>query len=124
MKFELFLAYMEHLTCVALIFLIAYAIAWIVCLINKLIAYPEVEIIKADAFYDKMMKTLPLGFCLIFLVMTPSINDLYKIRLGLLKYELTSPENVSKGTAEIQRIAHKLECKYLGCNEKKSDQKE
>ena len=44
----------------------------------------------------------------------PNVNDLWKIRIGLLKYSLASEENVSKGVSEIKRIADKLEKKYLG----------
>ncbi len=49
----------------------------------------------------------------------PSANDLWRARIALLKYEIAAPENVKSGAAEIERIARKLECKYLGCDEKK-----
>lgn len=49
----------------------------------------------------------------------PSMEDLWKVRINLIKLELASPENVSKGVDEIGRIAERLECKYLGCEEKK-----
>lgn len=45
----------------------------------------------------------------------PSVDEVYKIRISLIKYELSSPENVVKATATIERIGEKLECKYLGC---------
>lgn len=55
---------------------------------------------------------------LVFIACLPSIEDMWKIRLALLKYNLASPENVTKGSEEISRIAKKLECKYLGgCEE-------
>jgi hypothetical protein len=45
----------------------------------------------------------------------PGVGDLWRVRIGLLKYQMASPENVQKGVEEIGRIAEKLECKYLGC---------
>ena len=44
----------------------------------------------------------------------PSIDDVWKVRVGLLKLELASPENIKSGAEEISRIAKKLECKYFG----------
>jgi len=49
----------------------------------------------------------------------PDMNDLWRARIALVKLELASPENVQKGTEEIARIARRLECKYLGCEEEK-----
>ena len=51
------------------------------------------------------------------LAVIPTPEELFKIRLGMLKYTMASPENVQKGMDEIQRVAAKLECKYLGCKE-------
>lgn len=48
----------------------------------------------------------------------PSIDDLWRVRIGLLKFSLASPENVKAGAETLERIAGKLECKYLGCDEK------
>lgn len=49
----------------------------------------------------------------------PNIDDLWKVRIGLIKLQLASPENVQKGADVIERLGKKLECKYLGCEEKK-----
>lgn len=55
----------------------------------------------------------------------PQVNDLWKVRIGLVKFELASPENIKAGTETIERVAHKLECSYLGCPEnKKQDKKD
>jgi len=48
-------------------------------------------------------------------VLIPSPKALFNVRIGLLKWHLASPANVSKGAEHIERIAQKLECKYLGC---------
>lgn len=53
----------------------------------------------------------------------PSVDDLWRIRIGMIKLKLASPENVEKGAAEIIRIGKKLECRYLGCDEKKDETK-
>jgi len=45
----------------------------------------------------------------------PTIDDIWKTRIALIKFRLASPENVNKGVDEIARIARKLECKYIGC---------
>jgi len=52
----------------------------------------------------------------VFAVFTciPTLDDLWRIRIALVKYELASPENVQKATETIERIGKKLECKYLG----------
>lgn len=50
----------------------------------------------------------------------PSLSDIWKVRIGLIKYKLASPENIVKATDEITRIGHELECKYLDCPKPKS----
>jgi len=73
---------------------------------------------KCQAAYKKLLK-----YFLIVLVPTilirslPTVDDLWKIRIGLIKYQLASPENLNKGIQAIERLAKKLECKYLGCEE-------
>ena len=60
--------------------------------------------------------SLPLGSL-------PSITDLWKVRVGLIKFQLALPENIKAGSETIERIAHKLECQYVGCEEKKEPEK-
>lgn len=65
-------------------------------------------------------KKFALGAILTGLIScVPSINDIWKVRIALVKYHLASQANISKSTETIERIAEKLECKYLGCEEKK-----
>jgi hypothetical protein len=49
----------------------------------------------------------------------PDADDIWRARIALVKLELASPENAQKGAEEVARIARKLECKYLGCEEEK-----
>ncbi len=51
----------------------------------------------------------------------PSVEDLWKVRIGMIKLQLASPENIQKGADVIERLGAKLECKYLGCEEKKEE---
>jgi hypothetical protein len=47
----------------------------------------------------------------------PTIDTLWKVRIGLIKYEMASHENITQGVETLERIGKKLECKYLGCEE-------
>ena len=82
-------------------------------------ACSEKDVARA-ATYKRLFKRAAIATVL-FAVLTaiPNVDDLWQARIALLKLELASPENVQKGTEEIARIARKLECKYLGCEEEK-----
>ena len=56
------------------------------------------------------------SFCILF-ASVPDVKDLWETRIGLIKLELASPNNVRAGVKEIARIGKKLECKYVGCGE-------
>jgi hypothetical protein len=50
----------------------------------------------------------------------PTVDDVWKTRIALVKYHLAAPENVQAATETIERLGKKLECKYLGgCEETK-----
>lgn len=61
----------------------------------------------------------PIAVFLGLVLLVPDADDVVKMRITLIKYHLASPENVGKATETIERIGKKLECKYLGCEEKK-----
>lgn len=63
---------------------------------------------------------LILWFPSVLLTSVPDVNDLWRVRIGMIKLQLASPENVEKGAQEIIRIGKKLECRYLGCPEEKA----
>lgn len=78
---------------------------------------------KMPIFY-KWIKRILVFLCVgILLAALPSIDDLWKVRIGLIKYQLASPENISKGVDEINRISKLLECKYIGCDDDKTESK-
>lgn len=62
--------------------------------------------------------SITLFILTLFIAIAPSPFDLWKIRISLIKLELSSPENVKSSVEEISRIGKKLECKYLGCETK------
>lgn len=72
---------------------------------NKKKIYSFLIFIKKLLFY-----IAPISLFLAF----PSPEDLWKVRINLVKYELASPKNVNQGAQKIQEIADKLEKKYLG----------
>lgn len=68
--------------------------------------------------FAKIKKLIP-RVTIIFLfafpfALIPSPEDLFNLRIALIKLQLASPENVTKGVETIKRIGQKLEEKYLG----------
>jgi hypothetical protein len=79
--------------------------------------YESKERTEAWARYRRTAKIIALSLILPSLLITilPTIDDLWKVRISLIKFEMASPENIKGGVETIERIGHKLECKYLGC---------
>ena len=79
---------------------------------------------KVHSLNQKHFPKMAVSFLFFLLIaLTPSINDVWLMRIALIKYQLASPENISKATDEITRIGHLLECKYIGCNDKEEQKK-
>jgi hypothetical protein len=68
---------------------------------------------------------LPIAVIAGLMASSPSISDLWQLRLGLLKLELVSPENVVALRDHATEIVSQLECKHLNvnCPEKKKETK-
>lgn len=75
---------------------------------------PQIEDAKKREFKKRLPKTIAIMIVFSLLACVPDINDLWRIRISLIKYELASPDNVKKATEEIEHLAKKLEEKYLG----------
>jgi hypothetical protein len=76
--------------------------------------------VQHAASYKRLFKKAAIATAILATFATiPDVNDLWRARIALVKLELASPENVQKGTEAIERIARRLECKYLGCEEEK-----
>ena len=54
----------------------------------------------------------------------PNTKDIWRVRIDLVKLELSSPQNLSKAAETIERIGAKLECKYLGCSKEEREKKD
>lgn len=73
--------------------------------------------------WSSLKKSSTIVFCVLLLPASlPSMEYLWYVRINLIKLQLSNPENIQKSTETIERIAEKLECKYLGC-EKKEEKK-
>lgn len=51
----------------------------------------------------------------------PSPDELWKTRIAFIKLYLASPDNLQKGVETIERVAKKLECRYVGGPECKGE---
>lgn len=119
-KLELLLALLENIKSIFMaigiicIVMLAFAVS---VLGNAIEQYGE-ESKKMKAFSIKLFKYFGItGFICFIVVSIPNVKDLWEVRIGLIKLELASPENIQKGSEEIIRLGKKLECKYLGCTE-------
>jgi hypothetical protein len=79
-----------------------------------------------NAMADRAKRLLPkavaCAVATLLLACLPDLDDLWRTRISLIKYELAAPENVKAATETIERIGKKLECKYLGgCEEPKPE---
>lgn len=72
--------------------------------------------------YIKQLYVIPIFLVLTIFTNIPSPDKIIKVRIALIKLQLTSPKNVGKAAAVIERLGKKLECKYLGgCKDSGSD---
>lgn len=60
------------------------------------------------------VRLIPFTIIAGLLACIPTMDDMWKVRIALIKYQLASPENVKAGVERINEIADGLECKYLG----------
>lgn len=67
--------------------------------------------------YERIRKKFLCGLLVAPVLLVPSAEDIFRIRIGLIKFQLASPENIQKGAETIERLGKKLECKYLGCED-------
>lgn len=116
---ELILAFATNLKEVAIIVAIATGVVYAAgtvffTLLGEDIPEGEVKAIKPRLRFARNV----CAACAI-IACIPSVNDLWKVRIGLIKYHLASPDNVQKASEKILEIGHKLECKYIGCDEEK-----
>ena len=49
----------------------------------------------------------------------PTHDRILRVKIARIKDEAVTDQNLRQGVDVIQRIGHKLECKYLGCEKSK-----
>lgn len=120
MKIEFLLALFGNLKCLSSLLACLFGCGVFVYFVIGLITFIEdYSRDKSEPFFDKTKKKVLL-YCVLIelpllgLFVTPSIEELWKVRISLIKLQLASPENISKGVDEITRIGKRLEERYLG----------
>jgi hypothetical protein len=83
-------------------------------------SYDEREIREADHWLDVLpawRRRAGVSFlCFAVLAAVPTVDDLWRVRIGLLKLEVASPANMQSAQEHIEVIVKGLECKYLNEN--------
>lgn len=119
---ELVFAFLENFSWVAIWIALLTGVALLAFIFSDFFA--DLEGLNVLPKIRKMRNRLILPFMIsIILACVPNSKDLWRVRIDLLKFGLASPENISKASGEIERIGHKLECKYVGCEENKGEKK-
>lgn len=120
-KIEIFLAVLGNLHELAQIALAAGLVALfaytIFCGFNQDTAYSDLDKARCKTLWSNWRKLVGITAVLSLFVCIPTMDDIWRVRIALIKFELASPETVKKGADEIARLVQKLECKYLGCAE-------
>lgn len=122
MKLELALALYQSAQCLSVaiaIFLAVLAIGVFVFNIDDAWSSYEKVAEKGKKMLKYALRILIAAFVFTVFASLPGIEDLYKVRISLIKYEMSSPENVKGAVETIERIGAKLECKYFGCKDDK-----
>lgn len=113
---EFILAFLNNLEILCFIFGLGFLIF---STISFFIMVDNCSFEKRDEIF-KLLKRRLILTSLVFLFTTiPGPNEMFKMRIALIKYQLASPENIKASTETITRIAHELECKYLKCEDDK-----
>lgn len=111
---EFLYAYALNFSTVFYILAIVSALASVICMLILIGAKVEREEKVVKAFSSIVRFIVPFSLFALVFGSVPNSDELWRIRVNLLKFHIASPENVEKGAEEVGRIAKKLECKYLG----------
>lgn len=117
-KYEIALALLSNLQCLAWSALI---IGGIVFLVLIFVGWANADCDESKEKIKKLYFPKIKYFVLLgMFVSLPSPQNIWKIRINLLELELSSTENVKATTEHIEKLAQALECKYLEeCPERK-----
>lgn len=127
-KLEIILAFLENFRGLAIVSAAIAGFTGVIFLACLADSSSDLSIFGGETYAKRVTKYKTLWwkpFIIAALIMpfalVPSIDQVWKIRIGLIKLQLASPDNIQKGAEVIERIGHKLECKYLGCKEEKQE---
>jgi hypothetical protein len=118
---EIFLASASNFKWLGTLFIVIFSAGFFVVAVTS--GYQgddDFQIVRSKIIWPGIL----IGFLGGAILSVPSIDDLWHVRIGLIKLQLASPENIQKGSDVIERLGHKLECKYLGCETKKGEKSE
>ncbi len=113
MKTELLLAFLTNIKVLFTIAATVSGFSGAMCLLARFIE-------EDKKFTPIALKFIGAAFFLGIFACIPNADELWKVRIAMIKLELASPENIKDGVQVIEEIGKKLECKYLGCDEKKT----
>jgi hypothetical protein len=115
MILEFLLAWATELHGVVVVFALAAVAALVISIVGRFIVI-DVDGSMRDIFIPPVWKLLWVAITLSLLTTIPTVDSLWRVRVGLLKLELASPENVKALGGHIEEVVKKLECKHLGVN--------
>ena len=114
MALELLLAWATEIHTVVCILAWAGVIAMLISVVMFIILGADKDEWMKAAPRLKQVAVVSLAFMALSTV--PTLDSLWKVRVGLLKLELASPDNVKAVGGHVEEIVKALECKHLGVN--------
>lgn len=109
-------------------FMLCFIGSCLVSLMIMLFLGSSTDMSPAEYFEQpKVLRTLIILITTLTLLSTivgslPTHDRIFELKISKMKNELVTKDNVNKGLDHIERIAEKLECKYLGCNKRKASE--
>lgn len=121
-KLEFFIAYAENLRVPFIFLLIGATIGAVIsgiCMLND-------DCSSSDrAWAARVFKTtLSITLLVLPICCLPSSDNLWRVRVNMVKLQLASPENIEGGVKHIDELAKDLECRYLAHCPKEEKKKE
>jgi len=107
----------DSITCIMLLSMVVAVIAY------GMSFNPDDSLANCVILRLKKVATFSICITVMCLPLTwiPSPEDLWRVRINMIKYHAASPDNIEKyakyGLPHIERIVKKIECKYLDCSE-------
>ena len=119
--FDFFLALLINIKGAFSVFFWGGVVSIVICLIAMFCMMDEKSVDEDDWAKWRRWKKYSVILCLITAPFhaLPDTEDLWHVRISMLKFHAVSPDNIEKfaknGMPHIERVAKKIECRYLGC---------